>query len=386
MQIWMLKLNMIAYALNSVFTPWGSAISRFPGYITIITTILLPFSGIEKEFIVGIRKETKAFLCLGFVAAASLALSLLDTQIDQEYILAFLGFICVYATLSADTITYSEKDLKLLFTVNKVLCLSYIIYTFSALPIIKYTVYDNWGNTHFTLGFSNPNTTGAYVMFSVAMLTIQLSYERKWQYKVWNILLAIVLSYIIYLTECRTALICSCLFILIALMKHIPLKSWYVDIALTLMIAFIAIQIWLGQGDIVFLGKNFASGRQNMYASFIDNITKNPWAFILGNSGTYRLENAHNAAFAIVQNFGFLGLGCFLGLWRVIIKKSIISANCNVNRMAIFILLVYIIYSSTEAAILIGMIPHGTPILVIGRLAKDHYHFKNCVRYSKERQ
>ena len=375
MFIAILKLNMISFALNAALTPWGSTLSEYPGYITIVTTILLPFSYMQNQKGVKLKlyEETKAFLCMCFIVGISLAISIINTQIDQNYALAVLGFICMYATVSGEHITYSKKDLKQIFTINKLLCLTYILYAFFPLPIIKYTVYDNWGNTYFTLGFSNPNTTGVYIMFSIAMLVIEIAYENKRKRKAFGAVLALVLSYIIHLTESRTALVCSLLLILIAIAKNVPLKSWYVDVALALMIAFVGVQILLGtRSDIIFLGKSVASGRQNLYASFIASIIKNPWIFVVGNSGIYRLENAHNAAFAIVRNFGFLGLGCFIAFWRATIKHCSSSAGCTVNRMAIFVLLVYIIYSSTEAAQFIGMIPHGTPLILVARLAKDH--------------
>lgn len=368
----MLKLNMIAYALNAVLLPWGSPLAKYPGYIIIIATLLLPFSTMKKEFKYKLYKEKKAFFYLCLVASSALIIGLLDTNIDQEFILAVLGFISLYATLSIKENTYTKKDLKQIFTINKCLSLVYVLYAFGPFSF-KYSSYDEWGNTWFTLGFSNPNTTGAYVMFCVAMLVIEIAYENRWWHKILGFVLSVALIYIIYLTESRTALICSCLLMFATAEKHISLRPWYADVALILMMTFIAIQIWVAsRSDVAFLGKSVASGRQKLYATFIQEIIEEPWKFIVGSVGTYRLENAHNVAFAVVRNFGFIGLICFAIFWKAMISNCILSANCSVNRTAILALLVYIIYSSAEAAPLIGMIPHGIPVLVIGRLAKDH--------------
>jgi hypothetical protein len=373
----MLKLNMIAYALNAILLPWGSALSKYPGYVTIITTILLPLSTMNKELRFNLYQEKKAFFYLCVVVISALIVGLADTNIDQDFILAILGFTSLYATLSIETNTCTERDLRQLFAINKCLSLVYIIYAFGPFSF-KYSSYDEWGNTWFTLGFSNPNTTGAYVMFCVAILVIEITYENKWGHKAINLLLITGLIYVIYMTESRTALICSCLFLLAMLLKCIPLRAWYADIVLILMMAFIGIQIWAAsQGDATFLGKSVASGRQDMYTIFIQEIIDNPWRFIIGSVGTYRLENAHNVAFAVVRNFGFLGLIYFIAFWKSMIKSCVSSITCSVNRMAIWVLLIYIIYSSTEAASLIGMIPHGTPVLIIGRLAKDRFQKEN---------
>lgn len=367
----MLKLNMLTYALNAILLPWES-LSKYPGYVAIITTILLPFSTLQLDFNVKFYQEKKVLFFLCLIVVSAVTLGLIDANIDQDYILSILGFVSLYATLAVDAQTYTYKDLKQIFTINKCLSLIYILYTLGPFSF-KYSTYDEWGNTWFTLGFSNPNTTGAYVMFCVAMLAIEASYKKGWQQKAINIIFMIGLAYIIYLTESRTALICSCLLILTMFTKKIPLKSWYIDVALIVMIAFIAFQIWIAsQGEIQFLGKSMASGRQDMYMSFIQEILRAPWNYIIGSIGIYGLKNTHNAAFAIIRSFGLLGLICYVVFWKKIMRNCMSSVTSIVNKTAIFALLIYIIYSSTEAAPMIGMIPHGTPILVIGRLAKDH--------------
>ncbi len=372
MLICMLKLNMLAYALNAVLLPWGSSFSKYSGYITIISTILLPFTTIEKELKFKFYQEKKAFFYLCMVAISALMVGLIETNIDQSFVLAVLGFVSLYATLSIDANTFAKKDLRQMFAINNCLSLTYVLYAFGPFSF-KYSSYDEWGNTWFTLGFSNPNTTGAYVMFCVAMLVIEIMYEKQWWRRTINLVLISGLIYVIYMTESRTALICSFALVLVIMMKRIPLKAWYTDVALVLMMAFIFIQIWVAsKSDATFLGKSVASGRQNMYTTFIQELIEKPWRFIIGSVGTYRLENAHNVAFAVVRNFGFLGLICFIAFWKSMIKGCMTTVGCSTNRAAIWALLIYIIYSSAEAAPLIGMIPHGTPILIIGRLAKDH--------------
>ncbi len=368
-----LKIIMLAYALNAVLLPWGSSFSKYPGYVTIIATILFPLLTVEKGAKFKFFQEKKAFFYLCMVAILALIVGLIDTKMDQNFILAVLGFISLYASLSIDASIFTKKDLEQMFAINKCLSLVYVLYAFGPFSF-KYSSYDEWGNTWFTLGFSNPNTTGAYVMFCVAMLVIEITYENQWWRKTINLGLISGLIYIIYMTESRTALICSFALVLaIIMIKRIPLKAWYTDVALVLMMAFIFIQIWVAsKSDATFLGKSVASGRQNMYTTFIQELIEKPWRFIIGSVGTYRLENAHNVAFAVVRNFGFLGLICFIAFWKSMIKGCMTTVGCSTNRAAIWALLIYIVYSSAEAAPLIGMIPHGTPILIIGRLAKDH--------------
>lgn len=382
MLISVLKLNVLAYALNVALIPWGSFMSRFPGYVTIITTILLPFLAMNRSLTFEFYGEKKAFFFFCGILVASLLLSLSEVAIDQNYILAILGLACMYGTLSISPTVYTEKDLEQFFLISKILSVILIIYAVGPFQF-KYSEYDEWGNTWFTLGFDNPNDIAVRIMFCVAMLLIETAYRRKLKYKLINTALAIGLIYVIILTESRTSLICSCVMVAMIWLNRTPLKLWYVDIAIIIMISFIAVQLWLGtRENVVFLGKTVASGRQKLYASYMKEIVEKPWKFIVGDVGKYELANSHNAAFAIVQNLGFLGLVCFVAFWKSLIRNSISSITNEVNKAAIFVLLIYIIYSSAEAAPMIGMIPHSTPMLVIGRLSKDHLR-RNSVYQKK---
>lgn len=111
-----------------------------------------------------------------------------------------------------------------------------------------------------------------------------------------------------------------------------------------------------------------------MYTRFLNEIMSNPLKYIWGAIGENRLENAHNAPFAMVLNLGFLGAGAYVAFWRSLLKAGIRNnAGDTVRKVAIIVLIAYVVYSSTEAGPMLGMILYSTPLLVIGRLVKDEF-------------
>ena len=374
MFILMIKLAMLAFAVNIVLVPWGGTITRWSGYATILFSYFTPCMLFRTDFRMKLQGEKKAFFYLSVVLCSSVALSLAEGKIDTDLIRDILAFFCMYWALSIEPQTYTKKDLMHLFIINQILSLILIAYSLGPFPF-KYTITDEWGNTAFTLGMGNPNGTALNIMFCIAMLVIDICYENKLLVKIIKLSMVAILLYDVVLLASRTVLACSLLIIAMIWLKRMPLKAWYADIAVIIPIVFIFFQIWIGdKEDVLVLGKTIASGRQNAYTRFLNEIMSNPLKYIWGAIGENRLENAHNAPFAMVLNLGFLGAGAYVAFWRSLLKAGIRNnAGDTVRKVAIIVLIAYVVYSSTEAGPMLGMILYSTPLLVIGRLVKDEF-------------
>ena len=68
---------------------------------------------------------------------------------------------------------------------------------------------NEWGVRVFNMGLGNPNAVSAYVMFSVAVLVMQLLSLQRLVRKIINAVLIVILIYIILMLSSRTVLVCT---------------------------------------------------------------------------------------------------------------------------------------------------------------------------------
>ncbi len=363
---------MLSFAINIVLTPWGSGLTMIMGYVTIILSYMLPFTDVIKDLHIRFQQDGKPVLIMWLILLVSVVLSIRDSRLDVDYFRDILAFLCMYWAIAVPSKTYSRRNLKDIFLINKFLSLVFIIYTIGPFSF-KYTTNIDWGYTEFTLGMGNPNGTALNIMFCIALLVIEVAQEEHILRRILKMAMVAILMYDVVLLASRTVLVCSVLIVSMIWLKRIPLKSWYVDVSLAIMFGFIIVQMWLGtKSEILILGKSVASGRQDLYKDFIEHIIEEPWNFIFGAVGEYRLTNAHSAPLAIVLNFGIWGLAAFCLFWRTLLRTSIVNTDGSyVQRVSVIVLLAYVIYSSAEAGPMLGMILYSTPLLLLSRLAKD---------------
>lgn len=367
-----LKMIMLSFAVNIILMPWGTGLTMIAGYITILLSYALPFTDILSDLHIRFQRDGKAVLMVGLILLISVVLSIRDSQLDVDYFRDILAFLCMYWAIAIPGKTYSRRNLKGIFAINKLLSMVFIIYTIGPFPF-KYTMNADWGYMEFTLGMGNPNGTALNIMFCIALLVIEIAQEGYWLRRWIKMAMVAFLIYDVVLLASRTVLVCAVLIVAMIWLKRLPIRAWYVDVAIAIMFIFVLLQMWLGtKTEILVLGKTVASGRQNLYKGFIDSIIEEPWKFVFGAVGDYRLTNAHNAPLAILLNFGVWGLAAFCLFWRTFLRASIFQTDGSyVQRVAIVVLLAYVIYSSAEAGPMLGMILYSAPLLVISRLAKD---------------
>ena len=365
---------MLSFAMNIAIYPWGSGLTRITGYATILLSYVLPFIAMRKDLRATLREEGKAAFVLCLVLLISVVINLNNPTLNVDYFRDVFAFFCMYWTLALPSRSYSRRDLKDIFLINKFLSLVFIVYTLGPFSF-KYTINALWGYSEFTLGMGNPNGTALNVMFCIALLVIEIAYENRWYKKLVLLFGVAILTKVVVLLASRTVLVCSCLIISMIWLRRFPIKKWYVDVSIAVMFIFVIVQMWMeSQSGILILGKTIASGRQEMYRDFLESVFEKPWKYVIGAIDDYRLTNAHNAPLAILLNLGILGLGAFCTFWRTMLRTNMVNSDGSVvQKVAIVVLCAYVIYSSTEAGPMLGMILYSTPLVVLSRLAKDQF-------------
>ena len=169
----------------------------------------------------------------------------------------------------------------------------------------------------------------------------------------------------------RTALICSIIFLVYALFLRFPIKKWMVNWVWVIPVVFIPIQIMLKERPLWgMLDKAFASGREDLFADYLELISSSPMQFVFGDFAQNQLANTHNIIFALIFNFGFIGAALYLYFWRVE-SKALENASNSMAKLAWMGWIVFVIHSMAEAAALSGAFTFGAIIIFLNRLTKD---------------
>ena len=372
MYIKVIKLIMFSTVINSILTPWELTITKYSGYALILLSYALPFLAIPKDNTQ--KVTTTGFLALALVLSSCISffLSFQQYGIDFEFVKNWISLITMYWAIMAPRQEWGSRDIKHLYVINKLLSLVFVAYAY--LPFsFRYTLANEWGHYAFTLNMGNTNGTALEIMFCIILLVMELHDTSRIKTKVINCAIIACLVYVLVLLRSRTVLLCSAIIIMMIFVRTIRVKTWHANVTVCISVLFVFIQFLFAQNDsIEIMGKSLASGRQNLFADYISQIQNDPASYIFGILCLHRLNNYHNAPFAVLMNLGIVGLVIYLAFWFLTLHRLIRAPQkTSVQNMAIVAILVYIIHSSTEAAPLIGMVRYGTPVLLLCRLAAD---------------
>lgn len=141
-------------------------------------------------------------------------------------------------------------------------------------------------------------------------------------------------------------------------------------------IGFLFLMIRLGafDSDIELMGKSAVTGRPELYEETIRMIMANPFDYVFGSIGLHRLTNSHNAPITIIANFGVLGYLLYWIFWQGEFAEQMNRTHySNIQRLATFMLIAYMVHSSAEAGVMIGSVIYGLQLVIISRLAKDSF-------------
>lgn len=255
---------------------------------------------------------------------------LLSCTVVSLFITAFVnggwGAVLNYIILMLSSILFvsygiSRKKTKIIFMLNGVLLLLFLL----CLNIRK-----NYSSFvfHTIMGVEiNPNMVGMIALISFFSL---LNYIRDIKYKFLKFIGILVVGGVcglyIYISECRSVLLCLLVFLFLWFFKKRTFKqSTFRKMICASQIAslvFVAFYLYLyrqsfSSVEIDFFGKSFFSGRQIVWQSAFDVFLQHP---VIGSGASVELESvkntltvsAHNTIMSILYIFGIVPTICYL--------------------------------------------------------------------------
>ena len=250
-----------------------------------------------------------------------------------------------------------RKRFDLVFYSSLFLALLFSVYSLTDLVHKVTTNGQVWYTTYFVFNLDNSNTAGMYLVFVFSILLINYPLRRQ---KTLLILVLIYLAYMIFRTNARMAIL-SCLFIFFAflLFRTKRLPQWVINAVVLLPSLFVSFYLGLyrsGFEDLVILGKNLFSGRQNVYADYLKHIQTIP-QILFGNLEEITFSNAHNATLAIYCSIGAVGVICFYYIVWGQLRKANYNVKHQINTIAICCIMGIFLQACSEATMFLGGFP-----------------------------
>ena len=212
-----------------------------------------------------------------------------------------------------------------------------------------YTIYTG----DLSLGYPNPNQAAMYLFACAVNLAVGFFYFEKKYMK------AIFLADFIYMlvllekTKSRTALLLTAVFIVFIAVNKIPkmLLSWTVMVPLIYVLATQLLPSVVL--DMEIMGENIFNGREAMFDDYFRNL--DGFTLLFGDFWGYEFGNLHNAYLSIVATAGVGTLILYMRMLKKHVHENyVLGFDRFYERVAFFGFLCVILYSSTEAAGLLG--------------------------------
>lgn len=232
--------------------------------------------------------------------------------ITFDYLSSYFIFIATILFFRlAENIKIGKKTCTIIFLFQFLICFIYIYtHTFKPQALSEYS------SNALTLGFSNPNLTGMFLLQSALFMVLSIFYFKNFFLRVLGFILTIIMLKYILETEARNVLISFTLFLGIIFLcffktklKFSKLFIFLVNIAPTVFVpiylTYIKVIIESGWFDfLVSEGKNLNS-RVRIWRRFFNKL--GDYGFI-GNYAT-SAGNSHNSSMVLICSFGYIVLG-----------------------------------------------------------------------------
>lgn len=300
------------------------------------------------------KKRLFGFTVLLFV----MSIGLLDynTVVDSSLIFSCISFFCMLLELYFfGGIEISKKLFNNIYKFAVVLTLLFFSYTFTSIAHTFYYRESFTTSIYFVFNLDNPNTVGIY-LYSIFCIILVNVPKRK--YRLFNIILLVLNFYMIYNTNCRSALFAAIGVVALSLIPFVKkMPKFFIVLAWALPIIFVFAYLALyesGYDDIMIFNKNLFSGRQETYKEFLVLLYE-PWHYWFGNLGESQLQNAHNAPLAFYTSLGIIG--------AVITELMLLFSVYKVNKptknsfLSVASIMGLFISSSAEAGMFLGGFP-----------------------------
>ena len=227
---------------------------------------------------------------------------------------------------------------------------AYFLYSAFVTP-----VFDAYSNS-LTMGYTNSNRTGIYMLLIASLLAILFKRSQK---KLWRIIIfaeLVGLSAAVPKTDSRMAVLCFILlwlamFFSEAMVKKLSKKSVLLIIIIPIVFVFLYMRVfsesWLV--DTIIYGKSLSSGRNYVYTAALSSI-EGKW--LLGNYAYAKFGNMHNALLSVLCSCGLLGAVLYVSFYTIAYREWLMFAKNNAKYALPFILLLILYFEGlVEAAL-----------------------------------
>ena len=212
-------------------------------------------------------------------------------------------------------------------------------------------IYRNEFSTALSMGYSNPNRTGCYLLLAVIYLLV--AFENNKKMKIVSYALSVILLYLIMLTECRTAFILGLIALIYAIIPKLKAGKIFALICTFSPLIFMFVYSyaykngWFYGAEI--FGKDFFSGREEMHTDIMSNIS------MLGNYGDVKFGGL-NVSMSVLSTIGVVGFLLFYVYYTRFMTDRFIqieSRNKNKN-LGLVCMGLLMFHGCTETALFTG--------------------------------
>ena len=338
-------------------------------YIINIVLFLYTIVNIQRNRIRLKKNNFKSLIIIILILVSLLISCILNPEkftfdVHFSAIMNYLGLI--FSIFYVFFIDLDDTTIKEICGINVFIGILFCLLSFSS-----YAYTHEKLTTFLNLGYSNPNSTAIYIFLTISIILSFFEYIKSKKVKFFLLILIVYLIYLIFLTESRTCMVVAIALVIYSFWPfNTNIERTWVIISLIIPIFFLFLYSYLYENnyfiDLVIMGKEFYSGREGYFVEVLNDL-KNYLFF--GNFGMYHLTNTHNGPLSVLASLGISGL-IFLYSYLYNSIKILLNSKSKTSKMAIVSILVLLVQSSSEAAILVGGANFTVPIATLFLVAK----------------
>ena len=253
-------------------------------------------------------------------------------------------------------------------------------YVFLALSSISHDYMGPYGIVQLdelTLGYTNPNQTGMYLLICFFILLSAAAYFQKRWLRHLYIAAAIIIGTLIFATNSRSCVLLAAAyaFYYVFFSKKISARiiGMIAKIAFFLPIILFIFIVFFQQAaqSILVMGEEFDTGRATIFSDVFTNydLVK----FLLGDYSSHQFENLHNAYLSIFATAGF-----FVALLYVVFLRNKFleihkTAKQRHQQLAFVGLITLIVHMSVEAAFFTAGSVYAVSVMCLAWISSEKY-------------
>lgn len=291
---------------------------------------------------------------------------------------AIIGFLEFFVMLSPfywiEYVTITEKQIE---TAKKIAVAKAIFFIFLSFTSKGYAPYYANGiaviDGSLTLGYSNPNLTGIYIVNTMGVL-LYFSGKSRVDNKHINrltLVLAIALGYLAVRTQSRATLICVVFLGAVFLAGHFKRVKIVVTsnitlavfMALPLVFVYIFYHMYRTAGTYLFMGADIFS-RISIYNQVVASFENHKW---IGDVMTWHFQNSHNGMLTILANLGVVGLVLYLVYMykRIHVITVMFRERQTASILPYVAILTFFLHACVESATLTGGVLYAADVATV---------------------